>query len=168
MYIDLYNNINGVILVCICFVIVMYHRGKYQCGYKNTTNCYRREILGVQYVHISFFIFLGISFPSFFWTFQTLGLLFELFEMVLEKNEKWTIHNLGGRLSERPKNIKNSIYNFKVYKGMDKYVNPIDKFFNIKNSKLHFWHGSIAEVVTNIISFIVGIKINKYIIKSFI
>jgi len=84
--------------------------------------------------------------------------------MVLEKNEKWTIHNLGGRLSERPKNIKNSIYNFKVYKGMEKYVNPIDKFFNIKNSKLHFWHGSIAEVVTNIISFIVGKKINKYII----
>ena len=87
--------------------------------------------------------------------------------MILDKNEKWTIKNLGGRLSERP-NIKNSIYNFKVYKGMDKYVNPIDKFFNIKNSKLHFWHGSIAEVVTNIISFIVGIKINKYIIKSFI
>ena len=168
MYIDLYNNINGVILVCICFLIIMYHRGKYQCGNKNTTNCYRREILGVQYTHIYFFIFLGVSFPSFFWTFQTLGLLFELFEMILEKNEKWTIQNLGGRLSEQPKNIKNSIYNFKVYKEMDKYVNPIDKFFNIKNSKLHFWHGSIAEVVSNIIGFIIGIGINKYIIKSFI
>lgn len=164
MYIDLYNNINGVILVCILFVIIMYYRGKYQCNNKNTTNCYRREILGVQYNHIYFFIFMGIFFPSYFWTFQILGLLFELFEMMLDKNEKWTIQNLGGRLSERPKNIKNLIYNFKVYKGMDKYVNPIDKFFNIKNSKLHFWHVSIAEVVTNIISFIIGIKINKYII----
>ena len=37
----------------------MYHRGKYQCNNKHTTNCYRREILGVQYTHISFFIFLG-------------------------------------------------------------------------------------------------------------
>ena len=111
---------------------------------------------------------MGIFFPSYFWTFQTLGLLFELFEMILEKNEKWTIQNLGGRLSEKTKNIKNSIYNFKVYKGTNKYVNPIDKFFNIKNSKLHFWNGSIAEVVSNIIGFLIGIGINKYIIKSFI
>jgi hypothetical protein len=86
--------------------------------------------------------------------------------MILEKNEKWTIQNLGGRLSESPKNIKNSIYNFKLYKGINKYVNPIDRFFNIKNSKLHFWHGSVAEVVSIIISFIIGININKYIIKQ--
>ena len=43
-------------------------------------------------------------------------------------------------------------------------MNPIDKFFNIKNSKIHSWHGSIAEVVPNILGFILGIWINKYII----
>ena len=166
MYINLYNNINGVILVCICFVVVMYYKGKYQCECnKNTTNCIRREIIGVQYSHILFFIFLGIGFPSFFWTFQTLGLLFELFEIVLDKNEKWTMQNFGGCLSEKPKNIKNSIYNFKVYKGIDKYVNPIDNFFKIKNSKIHFWHGSMAEVFSNILGFILGICINAYIFK---
>ena len=164
MRVKLYNNINGVIIVCIVFVIIMYHRGKYQCDCnKTTTNCIRREILGVQYNHFIFFIFMGICFPSYFWTFQTLGLLFELFEMILDKNEKWTIQNLGGCLSKSPNNIKNSIYNFKVYNDMDKYVNPIDKFFNIKNSKLHFWNGSIAEVVSNIIGFIIGIGINKYL-----
>jgi hypothetical protein len=83
--------------------------------------------------------------------------------MMLDKNEKWTIQHLGGCLSEQPNNIKNSIYNFKVYKEVDKYVNPIDKFFNIQNSKIHFWNGSIAEVVSNIIGFIIGMGINKYL-----
>ena len=84
--------------------------------------------------------------------------------MVLDKNEKWTIQNLGGCLSDRDKNIKNSMYNFKVYKGANKYINPVDKFFNIKNSKIHFWHGSVAEIFANIIGFIIGIGINTYII----
>ena len=165
MYVELYNNINGVIIVCISFVLIMYYRGKYMCSCdKNTTNCYRREILGVQYNHFIFFIFLGTVFPSYFVTFQILGILFELFERMLYKNEKWTIQNLGGCLSKEPTNFKNSIYNFKVYKGTNKYVNPLDKYFNIKNSKIFFWHGSIAEIIANIIGFIIGIGINRYII----
>jgi len=141
----------------------MYFKGKYQCACdKKTTDCFRREVLGVQYNHI-FFIFLGMAFPSYFWTFQTLGLLFELVEMILEKNEQWTMNHLGGCLSEAPKNIKHSIYNFKVYKGIPKYMNPVDKAFNIENSKLHFWHGSIAEVISNVIGFIIGIKMNEFL-----
>jgi hypothetical protein len=165
MDINLYNNVNGVILVCIIFTLVMYHRGKIQCACNIiTSNCYRREILGTQYNRFILFVFIGIGFPSFFWTFQILGILFEFFEMVLDKNEKWTMKNLGGCLSKGAKNIKNSMYNFKVYKGIDKYVNPVDRFFNIKNSKLHFWHGSVAEIISNIIGFIIGIGINASII----
>ena len=65
--------------------------------------------------------------------------------MVLDKNEKWTIQNLGGCLSDRDKNIKNSIYNFKVYKGANKYINPIDKFFNIKILKFIFGMGLLPK-----------------------
>jgi len=161
-----YNNKKGVILVCIIFLLMMYFGGKYECSCeKKTKDCYRKEILGVQYNHFYFFLFLGIAFPSYFWTFQVLGLLWELLEIILDRNEEWTIKKLGGCFSEAPReNKENSIYNFKVYKCVDKYMNPIDKFFNIKNSKIHSWHGSIAEVIPNILGFILGIWINKYII----
>jgi hypothetical protein len=161
-----YNNKNGVILVCIIFLLIMYIGGKYGCSCdKKTKNCYRKEILGVQYNHFYFFIFLGIVFPSYFWTFQILGLLWELLEIVLDRNEQWAIKHLGGCFSDTPReNKENTIFNFKVYKGVNKYMNPIDKFFNIKNSKIHSWHGSIAEVIPNILGFILGIWINKYII----
>lgn len=145
MYVELYNNINGVIIVCISFVLIMYYRGKYMCSCNKNINCYRREIFGVQYNHLIFFIFLGTIFPSYFVTFQILGILFELFEMVLDKNEKWTIQNLGGCLSDRDTNIKNSMYNFKVYKGANKYINPIDKFFNIKILKFIFGMGLLPK-----------------------
>jgi len=161
-----YNNKKGVIVVCILFLLIMYFGGKNVCSCeKKTKKCYRTEILGVQYNHFYFFIFLGIVFPSYFWTFQILGLLWELLEIILDRNEQWTIENIGGCFSEASReNKENSIYNFKVYKGVDKYMNPIDKFLNIKNSKIHSWHGSIAEVIPNILGFILGIWINKYII----
>jgi len=163
---NFYNNTKGVILVCIFFLLFMYYEGKTGCScIKKTKDCYRTEILGVQYNHFYFFLFLGIAFPSYFWTFQVLGLLWELFEIVLDRNEEWAMKNFGGCFSEAPReNKENSIYNFKVYKGVDKYMNPIDKLFNIKNSKIHSWHGSIAEIIPNILGFILGILINKYII----
>lgn len=163
---NFYNNNKGVILVCIFFLLIMYFGGKYGCSCKEKTkNCYRLEILGVQYNHFYFFIFLGIVFPSYFWTFQILGLLWELLEIALDRNEQWAMKHFGGCFSDAPReNIENTIFNFKVYKGVEKYMNPIDKFFGIKNSKIHSWHGSIAEVIPNILGFILGIWINKYII----
>jgi len=163
---NFYNNTKGVILVCILFLLFMYYEGKTGCScIEKTKNCYRTEILGVQYNHFYFFLFLGLTFPSYFWTFQVLGLLWELLEIIFDRNEEWVITHLGGCFSEVPReNIENSIFHFKVYKRVDKYMNPIDKFFNIKNSKIHSWHGSIAEVIPNILGFILGIWINKYII----
>ena len=82
---NFYNNNRGVILVCICFLLIMYFGGKYGCSCKEKTKgCYRTEILGVQYNHFYFFILLGIVFPSYFWTFQILGLLWELLEIILD------------------------------------------------------------------------------------
>lgn len=163
---NFYNNNSGVFVVSILFLLFMYYAGNYECSCdRKTKDCYRTEILGVQYNHFYFFIFLGIFFPSYFWTFQILGLLWELLEIVLDRNEQWAMKHLGGCFSNAPReNIENTIFNFKVYKGVEKYMNPIDKFFNIKNSKIHSWHGSIAEVIPNILGFILGIWINKYII----
>ena len=81
----------------------------------------------------------------------------------MDKNEQWTMKHLGGCLSEAPQNIKNSTYNFKVYKGIPKYMNPVDKAFHIENSKLHFWHGSIAEVIAKVLGFIIGMRMNAFI-----
>lgn len=163
----IYNNINGVIIVLILFNVAMLYHGKYNCSCDvEHTKCVRHEILGVQYSHLYFFIFIGFFFPSYFWTFQIVGLLWEFFEIFLDRNESETIKYLDGCLSKKPKHIgEQSIYNFKVYKNVDKYLNPVDRFFNIKNSKIHFWHGSIAEVVLNVIAFFIGFGLNKLLLK---
>ena len=94
------------------------------------------------------FIFIGFFFPSYFWTFQIVGLLWEFFEIFLDRNESETIKYLDGCLSKKPKHIgEQSIYNFKVYKNVDKYLNPVDRFFNIKNSKIHFWQKKKVQLI---------------------
>ena len=162
----LYNTLLGVILVILFFNIFMLFYAKKYCNCKITRSfCIRHEILGVQYSHLYFYIFLGFFFPSYFLTFQIVGILWELFEIYLDHNNVFTTKYLGGCLSKKPTNIQQqSILNYKVYKHNTKYLNPIDKLFNIKNSKHHFWHGSIAEIIANIIGFSIGFLINKSIL----
>ena len=163
-----YNNNNGIIVICILFLLQMYIAASGVCSCtKRTPYCNRHEILGVQFNHFFFFLFLGVFFPSYFWTFFILGVLWEFLEIMLDRNEEWTIKNIGGCLSDPPSNLRNTIYNYKVYKGIDKYLNPIDRFFNIKNSTIHAWHGSIAEIVPNVIGFGIGILINKYLLFKY-
>jgi hypothetical protein len=76
---------------------------------------------------------------------------------------------IGGCLKYPPSNYnhnKNNIANYTVYRNIKKPLNPIDKFFNIKNSTLHGWHGSVAELVPNFFGFLIGIAINKLIIGN--
>ena len=47
-------------------------------------------------------------------------------------------------------------YNNIVGSNHDKYVNPIDRLFGIKGSRKHGWHHSIAEIILNIFSFLLG------------
>ena len=60
--------------------------------------------------------------------------------MYLDKNED-KVFKYGGCLDK-------DIYNKKYIIGLDenKYLNPIDRFFGIENSKKHMWHGSISEI----------------------
>jgi len=162
----LYNHPNGILLISILFILSMYYYGKGCPCNEIDTKCTRREFYGVQYNHFVFFIILGFVFPSYFFVIQFLGILFELFEYYLDKNNDFVIKYINGCLMKKPKHIKNNpVYNYSVYRNIPKYVNPIDKFFGIKNSTLHGWHGSVAEVILNILGFLIGYFLNKMIIK---
>lgn len=162
----LYNTLLGVILVIFFFNILMLFYAKKYCNCKTTSSfCVRHEILGIQYNHLYFYIFLGFFFPSYFVTFQVVGILWELIEIYLDHNDVFTTKYLGGCLSKKPTNIKHqNILNYKVYKNSNKYMNPIDRLFNIKNSQIHFWHGSIAEIIANIIGFYIGLLLNRSVL----
>ena len=68
----------------------------------------------------------------------------------------------------KPNNVTNNdISNYTVYRNIPKYLNPIDKFFGIKNSTLHGWHGSVAEIVVNVLGFIIGYILNIIVFKYF-
>lgn len=58
-------------------------------------------------------------------------------------------------------NSMNHPTNSIVYRGEEKYLNPIDEFFGIQNSRIHGWHGSVAEIVVNIIGFAFGYMLNR-------
>ena len=140
------------------------------CGERNKhkrDGCYRFEIMGVQTIHLYFYIFIGYVFPNYFWTVQIAGVLWELFEMYLDHNEP-LVNKFGGCLSERDPTIGNPWYNkHLVVAGENKYLNPIDRFFGIKNSMVHGWHGSVAEIGVNIIGFGIGYIFYKYLNKYY-
>ena len=57
-------------------------------------------------------------------------------------------------LSERPTNWpQNTPSNSHVFAHEKKHLNAMDEFFKIKNSTIHGWHGSIAEVFVNMAGF---------------
>lgn len=163
-----YNNNKGVLVVSIIFMISMYMLALL-CPCDKDTRCMRNEFYGVQYNHLYFFIFLGFCFPSYFITWQILGIIVELIEYWLDNNDEFVIKNIGGCLMEKPMGAGNNpISDFIVYKGEEKYLNPIDRYFGIENSKIHAWQGSIAEVVLNVFSFGIGYYLNKLYFKKII
>ena len=159
----LYNNKKGIILFVIIFLLWSYMLGQ-SCLCNKNTKCVRYEFYGVQLNHFFLFIFLGAVFPSHFITFQIMGVLWELFEFFLDKHPEYVEKYIGGCLSSPPMDYnheENKPWNYIVYKGIPKPLNPIDKFFKIENSQMHAWHGSPAEIVPNILGFLVGMVINK-------
>tara|TARA_B100001093_G_scaffold3139_3_gene3243 strand:- start:13709 stop:14206 length:498 start_codon:yes stop_codon:yes gene_type:complete len=161
-----YNSTQGVILVSMLFTIAMLDWAL-SCPCDKESYCVRHEFYGVQYNHLYLFVFLGFCFPSYFITWQILGALFELLEYWLDNNNEFVIKHLGGCLMKKPFNSpKNPKYNFIVYKNQQKYLNPIDRFFKINNSKIHSWHGSVAEILPNIIGFAIGYYLNKSLLTS--
>ena len=141
--------------------------GKIICNCnKKTIYCNRYEFYGVQFNHFIFFLFLGFYFPSYFILIQLLGIIWEFLEYILDKNEILAMNYFGGCLSEKNNNKLGKPYFYTVYKNIPKYQNPIDKYFEIENSTIHTWHGSIAEIMPNIFGFSLGLIFNKIFIKN--
>ena len=163
--IKLYNNSKGIIVVIVIFLWMLIFVGHYECPCnKPTTNCHRLEFYGMQFNHFFFFIFLGFCFPSYFFTLQFCGILFEIIEIYLDQYERFTIKYLGGCYSPNPYPDKpNPPYYYKVWRNEPKYLHPIDKAFQLKPSTIHSFNGSIAEIIPNILGFGVGWIINKFI-----
>lgn len=163
----LYNNINGIFLFIIIFLIWAYLLGKEcPCDIEKETRCIRKEFYGIQLNHFVLYSVLGLFFPSYFFTFQGFGILWEFVEFILDNNPILVIKYIGGCLKRAPPDYvdkNNHPSNYTVYRDIEKPLNIIDKFFNIKNSTLHAWHGSPAELVPNLLGFLLGIYINKYI-----
>lgn len=156
---NIHLSIIGVLFIIWCFLL-----GKRcPCGYKNISKrkgCYRLEIFGVQTNHLYFFAFFGYFFSEYFYIIQGAGILWELFEMYLDKNEKFAF-SIGGCLAKQDYNLSNAwYYNYLITEGKEKYLNPIDRLFGIKNSKKHGWHGSVAEIFVNLIGFGIGSYLN--------
>lgn len=156
------KNFQLTILAC-GFILWFINLGKAcSCGKQkkqNSEDCYRFEIWGVQPNHFYLFAFLGYFYPEYFYLIQTVGILWEIFEHLLERYPKWGF-KLGGCLDNKPK--KDNWHNrHLIYKGKEKYYNPLDRLFGIKNSKVHGWHGSAAEIIVNIIGFGFGYYLQK-------
>ena len=112
-------------------------------------------------------MFLGFAFPSYFYTLQILGILFEIVEGILDHNDAFVVEYMGGCFMERPKDQPpNTPANSVVFKHEDKYRNPIDRVLGIRHSKIHAWNGSAGEVVMNVLGFVAGYAINKATFQS--
>jgi len=136
---NFYNNNSGVIVFCIFFLFWAFVYGK-SCPCSKKSTCYRTEFYGVQLNHLTLFTIIGVLFPSYFYTFQLLGILWELGEHILEKYPILVTKYLGGCIQYPPAGYSeknNPHYNYKVYRGINKPRNYVDKLFNIKNSKIH-------------------------------
>jgi hypothetical protein len=164
-----YNSINGIFLFIIIFLSWAYLLGKEcPCNVEKEPSCVRNEFYGIQLNHFVLFSILGLFFPSYFFTFQGFGILWEVLEFILDKNPILVIKYIGGCLKSAPPDYihkNNHPSNYTVYKNIEKPLNIIDKFFNIKNSTLHVWHGSPAELVPNFFGFLLGMYINKHILR---
>lgn len=160
----LYNTHFGILLFIVLFLIWAYFLGNNCPCDAPDTNCVRHEFYGVQLNHFILFIMIGICFPSYFYTFQIIGILWEFFEYLLDKNPQWVIKYIGGCLKRAPLNVQQKKWDYIVYRDIEKPLNPIDSMFGIKNSKIHGWHGSPAEIIPNMLGFGVGYFINKLLI----
>ena len=132
------------------------------CDNINKGYCYRYEYKGVLISKCVTFLILGFFFSQYYLIIFGVFILWELFEMYLDKNED-IVFKYGGCLD---KDIYNKEYI--VGYGEEKYLNPIDKYFNIKNSKKHIWHGSLAEIFYSTIFFIIGYLIKLLLTKYLI
>lgn len=115
------------------------------CPYSSDNFCYRFEFYGLQINHLIFYIIIGYLFPQYFFTWQMLGLMWELFELLPTYYPDTFLPYIGGCIQ------------------MDKrdkfYVNIIDTL--LPRSKEHFWHPKLSDILLNIIGFMIGYYVRR-------
>ena len=138
----------NLIIICGLFVLwFLFVSNSCPCPSTSTNNkgCTRVELFGIQYNHMYFFLTLGFFFPNHFFIIQALGIIWEIFEylldVVIRKNKNY-LKLIGGCFD--PNRSEKNV------------LNPIDRFLNIKKSTVHGWHHSVAEVLTNIVFYKLG------------
>ena len=163
MKIKLYDTNYGFVMLGVIFVFSMVFLAvSCPCDDISKTTCLRYEFYGVQLNHFTFFTLIGALFPSYFYTSQIAGILWEYLEYLADINDAFVEKYVGGCLMMNPnQKSNNDPANHVVYRGEEKYLNPIDRFFGIKNSKIHGWHGSVAEIFMNIAGFGFGYMLNR-------
>ena len=139
-----------IIIFIIIFIQLLFYTIICDCKYNNKNLCFRYEYKGVLISKILLLFILGLFFSKYYLVIFIIFILWEIFEMYLDKNEN-IVFKYGGCLDK-------DIYNKEYIIGYneEKYLNIIDKIFNIKNSKKHMWHGSIAEIIYGLIFFVIG------------
>ena len=152
------NTTHKLYFVLLLFVgWVVTHGKRCPCD-RPTTYCHRFEIYGIHVSHLFFFMFLGYSFPTHFYTLQIAGIVWELIEYALERNEWFVTTFLGGCLSESRPSIPFSKY--LVVANEKKYVNPLDaavnRWLHVENSTLHVWHFQVSVLFVNLLGFAIG------------
>lgn len=136
-----------------------------KCPCTNTPDdCSRKEFYGFQYGHLFFFTVVGFLYPKQFKLWFSIGVLWELFEYWLSSNPE-LIRSFGGCLASHKDKDRGPLWFRKVYGGVPKHENIIDRFFGIKNSTEHTWHYSVGENLTNVIGFWIGAYLRNKILK---
>jgi hypothetical protein len=145
----------------LAFILWHYIHGS-QCPCSDVNpKCGRVEFYGFQLNHIALFIVLGYLFPNRFLFFMTMGILWEIYEYILQRNPKYIHQHLGGCLKIHPPGMRQNPWNFNVYSGEKKYLNPVDKFFNIPVDTSNTWQPSVTEVLANLVGFMIGLKLRE-------
>ena len=152
----------GVVVFCVAFAgWAIWYGGHCGCPEPGAL-CYRREFYGVQLNHLALFGALGFIFPDSLATLMCLGAAVELLEWWADRHEGLVTRVIGGCLSRRPAGwVDTPPHDAHVFAGEEKALSPIDKLLGVRNSRVHAWHGSGAEVIANGVGLVVGRSLRR-------
>lgn len=133
----------SILIIIILFVIYYIIRGNLICpcpSKHNKNYCYRTELYGLQLNHLIFYIIIGYLYPKHFITWQILGIIWELFELLPTYLPNIFLPYMGGCIQ------KDKVDKF--------YINILDRW--IPRNKEHFWHPKLTDILLNIIGYLIG------------
>ena len=108
-------------------------------------DCHRGEA-NAALSHFVFYVGLGYAFPTWFWFWQGLGVLWEIVELYVHRNQ-WLLSYTGG-----------CVHSDMIGK---QEGNHLDRLIGIHPPDNHVWHPSVSDIAYNLIGFGVGVLASK-------